>query len=385
MPAPGSTRRTALTGVVALALLVPGCASFPEVQQANWTEQPRLQPQGGPPPPGGGGGGGQQQRPNTSVPPPDGCKDFDPAVVATCLDQVSAVAVLPDGKSALVGERVSGRIFKVAPGQAATDFARIPVDAATGSGLTGLALSPSYAEDGLVFAYITTGADNRVVRIAKGDGPKPVLTGIPRGPRNNTGALARDRTGALLVATGNAGNPAAAADANSLAGKVLRITTSGKPADGNPNASSAVVASGLTSPGGICSTTDHRITWVTDRADKQDVVYKLSVGKPLGTPAWTWPDRPGVSGCAAYTDRLSVALTAGAGMFNLALSNTGAFTGRPETTLKGTYGQLGGVDMAPDGNAWVGTLNKGAGGKPVSSDDRVFVLPPQGGGSGGND
>ncbi|MCO1580890.1 PQQ-dependent sugar dehydrogenase [Crossiella sp. SN42] len=374
--------------MVALALLVSGCASFPEVRQADWTEQPRLQPQGAPPPGGGGGGGGGGQqpptRPNTPVPPPDGCKDFDPSVVATCLDQVAAVAVLPDGQSALAAERVSGKILKVQPGKSPEEFARIPVDGAGGGGLTGLALSPSYAEDGLVFAYVTTGSDNRVVRIAKGDGPKPVLTGIPRGGRNNGGALARDRTGALLVATGNAGNGGAASDPNSLAGKVLRITTSGKPADGNPNAGSTVVATGLTSPGGICSTTDHRTTWVTDRTDKQDVVYKFALGKPLGTPAWTWPDRPGVAGCAAYSDRLSVALTTGAGMFNLAVSNTGAFTGRPETTLKGTYGQLGGVDLGPDGNAWVGTLNK-AGGKPVSSDDRVFVLPPQGGGTGGND
>ena len=55
----------------------------------------------------------------------------------------------------------------------ATDFAKLDVQAAGDGGLTSLALSPSYVEDQLVFAYITTASDNRVVRFAKGQAPKP--------------------------------------------------------------------------------------------------------------------------------------------------------------------------------------------------------------------
>ncbi|MBP2476934.1 glucose/arabinose dehydrogenase [Crossiella equi] len=391
MPATGSTRRkAALAGFVTLALLVSGCASFPEVQQAEWTPQPKLQPQGGPPPGGGGNGGGGGQQPpqggpRTPVPPPDGCKDFDPVVIATCLEPVSAIAALPDGQSALVAERTTGRILRVQQGQAPVEFAKVPVDTAGGGGLTGLTLSPAYREDELVFALVTTGSDNRVIRIAKGDGPKPILTGIPRGARNNAGALAKDRSGALLVATGNAGNAGAASDPKSLAGKVLRINAQGKPADGNPDPGSAVVANGLTSPGGICTTADFATTWVTDRAERQDVVYKLAVGKPLGNPAWTWPNRPGVGGCAAFPDMLVVAQAEGAQLFSLSISNTGAFTGRPAPLMENVYGRLSAMDMLPDGShAFVGTVNKG-GGKPVSSDDRVWVMQRQQQGGNGVD
>ena len=95
-------------------------------------------------------------------------------------------------------------------------------------------MSPTYGEDQLVFAYVTTATDNRVLMIAPGDAPRPIVTGIPRGSTNNRGALALDNQGALLVATGNAGDPAAG-NPTSLAGKVLRIDVDGQPAAGNPH------------------------------------------------------------------------------------------------------------------------------------------------------
>src|SRR6185312_14007441 len=119
-----------------------------------------------------------------------------------------------------------------------------------GGGLNGLVLSPSYVEDQLLYAYVTTPTDNRVVRIAAGEPPKPVLTGIPRGATNNIGALSVDVDGSLLVATGDAGRPA---DPASLAGKVLRIDTLGRPARGNPDPASPVLSSGVRAPGGICT------------------------------------------------------------------------------------------------------------------------------------
>ena len=53
------------------------------------------------------------------MPPPDGCKDYNPAVIGTCLSTVVAVAALPgDGRdpAALVGERDTGRILRVKRG-----------------------------------------------------------------------------------------------------------------------------------------------------------------------------------------------------------------------------------------------------------------------------
>ena len=178
----------AAEGVVALlaVLLLAGCASFPDGGPHDWRDKIEgVGELGGPP---------AAARPPTQEPPPppdpaesgaprapSGCVDPDPQVVATCLAPVGAIAVLPDGLSALVGERATGRVLRVRQGAPAVLVTTIPVDATGGGGLTGLVLSPAYAEDQLVYAYITTPTDNRVVKLAAGEPPKPVFVGIPRG------------------------------------------------------------------------------------------------------------------------------------------------------------------------------------------------------------
>jgi hypothetical protein len=215
-----------------------------------------------------------------------------------------------------------------------------------------------------------------VVRIAPGDVPKPVITGIPRGATNNRGALALDRGGALLLATGDTGNPPLATDPNSMAGKVLRFDPTGAPAVGNPSPSSLVVASGLRAPGGVCSTVNGPGAWVTDRTATQDVVYRIEFGKQLATAAWAWPDRPGVAGCASTLTQLVVVMSTAGNVQELPIATDGSFSGKPVITLdeeEQGYGLLGGLDAINEQVGVVGTVNKD-GGKPVSSDDRAFVL-----------
>lgn len=377
--------------MAATVLVVSGCATFTEQPpSASWQVQVPLTAQAAPEPrpggPGGGGdgGAGERQAPQ-SVPPPDGCTDFHPAVLGTCLDSLTAVAALPgDGSNptALVGERTTGRILLVRRDEEPKVVATIPVDASTDGGLMGLALSPSYAEDQLLFAYITTPTDNRLVRIAPGDVPKPVLTGIPRGTTANRGALALDHRGALLLATGSAGRPA---DPKSLAGKLLRLNSAGKPAEDNPTPGSAIVAGGLTSPGGVCSSLDGARTWVTDQTPRADVLYRVEFGRPLGNPAWVWRDKPGVAGCASATQTLWVAMSKAAHLQNLPQAPDGTFTGKPQVTLEEDegFGRVSGLDLMNDRVAVAGTVNK-RGGTPVSSDDRavVIVLSDAGGGNG---
>ncbi|HEX6354295.1 PQQ-dependent sugar dehydrogenase [Actinophytocola sp.] len=383
--------RSLLAGVLGAVLLTAGCATFVDQPSPDsWQPQEQLTPQGGPDPqvPGEGqpeagpGGGGEP----TEIPPPDGCTDYNPSVIGTCLDTIAAVAALPGtgtDPTALVGERRSGRIMRVKAGTEPELVATVPVDGSTDGGLTGLALSPSYAEDQLIFAYVTTASDNRVVRIAPGDVPKPIITGIPRGATNNRGAMALDRSGALLLATGDAGNAQTSGDLASLAGKVLRFDTAGQPAPGNPTPNSLVVASGLRAPGGLCATVNGPGAWVTDRAATQDVLYKLEGGQ-LSAPAWTWPDRPGVAGCAATVTGVLVVMSTAANAQRLPLASDGSFSGKPEVTMDKDegFGLLGGMDVVNDQIAVAGTVNKD-GGSPVSSDDRAFVIAVSGGGGGG--
>jgi glucose/arabinose dehydrogenase len=393
--------RSALLAILACGVLLPaGCARFDDTAAGQtFSPAPVASPESPPEVQGPGadsGGDGKQARPGqsaTPVPPPQGCKDFDPAVISTCLDTVAAVAGLPgDGStpSALAGERKSGRVLLATAGKDATDFAKLDVQAAGDGGLTGLALSPSYVEDQLVFAYVTTATDNRVVRFAKGQAAKPVLTGIPKGATGNRGTISADNRGALLVATGDAGNPNAAADPNSLAGKVLRIDTSGKAAAGNPSGSLAVAA-GLHAPGGLCASADGARVWVTDRLADKDALYRVQAGQPLTTPAWTWPDKPGVAGCADFVDAngsVSVGTSLAGNLQNLPVTAEGAVSGKPTVSLDGktgkppeTFGRLAGMSMINPQLAVAGTVNKD-GGSPVSSDDRVVLITPATSGGG---
>jgi glucose/arabinose dehydrogenase len=387
--------RTLVAGVTAGGvLLTAGCATFSD-QPEEWRPQDELTPQAAPEPqlPGDEGSAGtppQEEQPEPSdVPPPNGCTDYNPAVIGTCMTTVMAVAAVPgDGQdpSALVGERDTGRILRVKPNTKPQVVATLPVDASTDGGLTGLALSPTYAEDQLLFAYITTPTDNRLVRVAPGDTPKPVLTGIPRGRTGNKGALALDHRGALLLATGNAGNPTLARNPASLAGKVLRIDAAGQPAPDNPTPN-RVVASGLYSPGGVCGSMDGSRLWVTDHAPTADVLYQLEPGRPLGEPAWSWPDRPGVAGCASTPEAVWVVTAGDGNLQNLPLAEDGTFRGKPEISLADAegFGRMSGFDLVNERLAVAGTVNKD-GGKPVSSDDRaVLITVLQGGGGGGPD
>lgn len=376
--------------VALLGVLLVGCASFPDSSPRDWREKPELEVAGPQPrvpgepspgpqpgaPPGQGGPPGE----------PQGCVDPDPQVIATCLTSVTAITVLPGGQAALVAERSTGRILRVEQGQDPIEIAVLPVDpAAADGGVTGLMLSPSYVEDELIYAYLTTATDNRVVRIAPGgDPPKPILTGIPRGLTGNGGALSPDTRGAILVATGDAGVPTLAADPTSLAGKVLRIDAFGAAAKDNPTPTSRVLAAGLHNPGGMCVDPTSGATWVTDRPGARDVLLQVEAGATLSTPAWTWPDRPGVAGCVAGPGLLAVALTAGAGVFVLRPGPQGGFTGKPDTVLKNTYGRLHAATLGPDGLLWLGTVNK-PGGTPISSDDRVLRIQPPVAGGGGID
>lgn len=369
-----------LLSSVAVALVVAllaGCASFPDTGPRQW----RDKPEGGGPlaaPPRVPDEAPQSTPPQPPAQPgqptPNGCVDPDPQVVATCLSPLSAIAVLPDPESALVAERATGRILRVRKGKEPEVVATVPVDPA-GGGLIGLVLSPSYMDDQLLYAYAATPTDHRVLRISPGDPPVPILTGIPR-TGDDSGALGVGKDGALLVATGGSG---------ALGGKLLRIDTFGHPFKDNPDPHSPVYSSGLHAPSGLCTAVDSGTVWATDHLPERDVLQRITPG-PLGDPAWSWPDRPGVAGCVAPPGALAIAERGASALFLLRLSSPVAFTGTPQQALAGTYGRLGPTALAPDGLIWLGTTNKGGGGPVVSSDDRAIrIQPPSGGGGSGPD
>ncbi|MGB3772731.1 MAG: PQQ-dependent sugar dehydrogenase [Rhodococcus sp. (in: high G+C Gram-positive bacteria)] len=321
--------------------------------------------------------------PGSSTPPPppdptEPCVDPDPNVVATCLDTLSGLVVLPGAASALVGERRTGTIFEVAPGSTPRPVVTVPVDGSGDGGLLDIALSPTYSEDRLLYAYITTASDNRVVRIAAGDVPKTVLSGIPRGSVNS-GALDFTSPGELRVITGDAGNPALSSDPTSLAGKVLSVVD--PRVDASSQTTPRIIMSGIGRAGDLCIDGTGS-TWVTDATAAEDRLSRITPEGAVVTPVWTWPDKPGVGGCAAGPGSVSVSMTDARALAVVPVDpNTGAVTTPPTLAVQDRYGRLRGAALGGEGQVWVSTVNKD-GGQPGPTDDRVVIVPVPAGGGG---
>ena len=176
--------------------------------------------------PGGGRPGGD---------PGIGAGFGEPEVVASGLEAPWGLAFLPDG-DALVSERDSGRILQVGPGTEPRVVGTVPgVDAGGEGGLLGLAVSPEFASDRLVYAYFSAQGDNRIVRFRLGGGQVEVLLeGIPSRIHNG-GRIAFGPDGMLYAGTGDAAERGNAQDPGSLGGKILRLRPDGGiPAD-NPD------------------------------------------------------------------------------------------------------------------------------------------------------
>lgn len=313
----------------------------------------------------------------------------DAAVVATGLREPWGLVILPDGW-ALVGERTTGRILRVDPRGRVPARQAMRIDGVDGSGdggLLGLALSPAYRQDHLIFAYVTTAADNRILRFTLGGQPTPILTGLPRGRTGNGGRITFGPDGMLYVGTGDAGDPAAAADPRNLAGKVLRLDVFGHPAPGNPTPGSPVYSLGHGDLAGLCWSPTRQLL----STENDGGVAELNAERPGGDYGWpSTPPRTGVEapllrpaaslrpvgGCAVVQFGLFVASLGGKQLLAIPLDGAG----RPGTVtplLVGTYGRLRTVVAAPDGALWLTTANR-VGGRPSPTDDRVIrIVPPQ--------
>jgi glucose/arabinose dehydrogenase len=154
-------------------------------------------------------------------------------VVATGLQVPWGIAFLPGG-DALVAERPTGRIYRVGGGRKRLVMT-VPGVADLGEGgLLGLAVSPNYGRDRLVYAYMTTRSDNRIVRFRLGGRVRAILTGIANASNHNGGRIAFGPDGRLYAGVGDAGDPDRSQRRGSLNGKILRLDPDGSPAAGNP-------------------------------------------------------------------------------------------------------------------------------------------------------
>jgi glucose/arabinose dehydrogenase len=317
-----------------------------------------------------------------------------PRVVGTVAEGLEApwgIAFLPDG-SALVSERDTTRVLAVSPdGERVRRVGRIEAARPQGeAGLLGLAVSPTYDEDSLVYAYASTDRDNRVLRMEY-DGrslgrPEVVLDGIPNGYIHDGGRLEFGPDGHLYVSTGEIGEPDLAQDRGSLAGKILRITPDGDPAPGNPDEDSPVWTLGHRNVQGLAFDDEDRL-WASEFGanawDELNLIEEdLNYGWPLvegkgdmdeyQNPVAQWrTSEASPSGLAYAEGSLWMASLRGQRLWRVPVKEDGSID-EPQDFFVGDYGRLRTVVLAPDGNLWVSTSNRDGRGDPAAEDDRIL-------------
>ncbi|MEO8108050.1 MAG: PQQ-dependent sugar dehydrogenase [Actinomycetes bacterium] len=325
-----------------------------------------------------------------------------PPALGTPVDMATGLAVpwgltfLPDGH-ALVGERPTGDVSAITVNGSVEPVGTVPGVADDGEGgLLGLVISPTFDDDQLVFAYVTTNTDNRVVRMRLTDGglvgAQTVLTGIPKASFHDGGRLLFGPDAMLYVTTGDSGEPDRAQDRTSLAGKILRISPDGTVPDDNPFPNSPVWSYGHRNVQGLAFDDDERL-WATEfGSSAYDELNLIEAGANYG-----WPEVEGVGGATSeandFVDPQVTWPTSDASPSGLAWHDgvlyMGALRGerlwqipvdggtahQPTAALNDTLGRIRTVMVAPDGRLWLTTSNTDGRGDPMQGDDRVVSVP----------
>ncbi|MGF0117966.1 PQQ-dependent sugar dehydrogenase [Promicromonospora sp. Marseille-Q5078] len=345
------------------------------------------------------------------------------ATVETVVDGLDVpwgLAPLPDG-ALLVSLRDAARLVVVDPdagttaevtGPGADTLAAETTPDGEG-GLLGVARDPG---SGDVFVYRTGADDNAVLRGTLDGGGADgwvlgelttILDGIPRAGHHDGGALAFGPDGHLYVGTGDAGDGQQSQDPASLGGKILRVTTDGDPAPGNPDPASPVWTSGHRNVQGLGWDASGRMLASEFGQNTWDELNEIEPGGNYGWPDVEGPDGAGdgtvapvawwstseasPSGLAVTDDAVYLAGLRGERLWRVPFGSTASGAtegdrvdadgsvralGEPQPLLAEELGRLRNVAPVVTGGGdadglWVLTNNTDGRGSPRDGDDRL--------------
>jgi glucose/arabinose dehydrogenase len=319
--------------------------------------------------------------------------------IATGLVVPWELAFLPDG-SALVTERGGNVRRLTSDGRLDPDpVGRLAVAAEGEGGLLGLAVDPSFEDNGFVYVYRTTASGNEVLRLSlEGDrlGDARVLVrGIPAAVIHNGGRLRFGPDRFLYITTGDATDPNAPQDSDSPGGKVLRLAPAQyRGAGGRPD----VFSLGHRNPQGLdWEPRTGRLVSDEHGPDGDDELNILRAGGNYGwpevradvtTPGMTapvafWPDSIAPSGAtfvrepgSEWTGDYLIGSLVGEQVRRVRLRGDRAVIDEP--LFEGEFGRIRTVVEGPDGALYLLTSNRDGRGEPGDDDDRIIrVTPPQ--------
>ncbi|MEU0194414.1 PQQ-dependent sugar dehydrogenase [Streptomyces afghaniensis] len=344
--------------------------------------------------------------PGSSAPAGQAAEETPPAkgsvevvrTVAEGLDSPWGLAPLPGG-GLLVSSRDDGTIVRVDEKTGKkTELGEVPgVSAAGEGGLLGIALSPEYASDHMVYAYFTSASDNRIVRMLYDEkkpsgeqlgAPDTVFRGIPKGFIHNGGRIEFGPDKMLYVGTGESGDTGLSQDKDSVGGKILRLTPEGEPAPGNPFGNSPVYSYGHRNVQGLAWDTKQRLFASEFGQDTWDELNAIKPGDNYG-----WPEAEGESGDSGFHNPVDQWTTAeaspsgiayaegsvwmaglrGKRLWRIPLNGTTA-SAEPQAFLEEEYGRLRTVVPAGGDRLWLVTSNTDGRGSPKDGDDRILEL-----------
>lgn len=331
-----------------------------------------------------------------AAPPATGTPTLEQTDIATGLEAPWDVAFTPEG-TAYVTERDTGEVSAISPDGEITSVQTFDIDNTEEGGLLGIAASPTYDDDGLLYVFRSTADDNEVLRFVPGEEPEIVLDGIPSSPIHNAGRIDFGPDGMLYVATGDANDPPSAQDPDSLGGKILRLTPDGDVPEDNPTEGSPVYALGLRDPQGLAWGPDGTLYVSEFGPDRDDEINVITPGGNYGWPEVTgvadedefidpilvkqpeeasWSGMTLLEGSAIpqWDGQLLVAALRGERLWRVPVDDPDA----AEALLVGELGRLRTARQAPDGSVWLLTSNRDGRGSPTEADDRIVRLAPAG-------